>query len=182
MVYKHSLNHHWTHVLTCPSEQDWHFLGESTRGKKKSEINMKSIFKAIHPKPFTWVKYRKTQKAGQNRNQPKCREALPLMQVQQKHGPLYLSQQFWMWIPPFRNQRGLCCTQQPIHHRQQQRGPTVTCVCSWGEMQSFCRSQSGWKSAVDIWVDIICQCSPLCWPASPLLLQISYVCTLCLCV
>lgn len=130
--------------------------------RKKSEINTKSIFKAVHPKPFIWVKYMKNQKAGQNRNQPKCREALPLMQVQQKHGPPCLNQQFWVWIPPFKSQRSLCYPPQLIPHRQQQqRGSTVTCAWSWGEIQSFCRSLSGWKSAVDIWVDIICQRSPL---------------------
>lgn len=49
---------------------------------------MKSIFKAIIPKPFTWVKYNKNQKAGQNKNQTKWRAALPLNQLQQKHEPL----------------------------------------------------------------------------------------------
>lgn len=64
----------------------------------------------------------KNQKAGQNRNQPKCREALPLTQVQHKHGLLCLSEQFWMWIPPFRNQRRLAVLQNSSTTGRSSRG------------------------------------------------------------
>lgn len=58
---------------------------------------------------------------------------------------------------------------QLIHRKQQQRVSTVIYASSWEEIQSFYRSQgggggvSGRESDLDMWVDIICQCSPLCW-------------------
>lgn len=81
---------------------------------------MKSIFKAIHPETFTWVKYTKNQKAGRNRNQSSDAGTTETWAPLSQWTVLNVNSSLQKPKKPF-------CAPQLIHSRQQHRGSTVTC-------------------------------------------------------